>query len=80
MSAIKQPKPTACPACGVQFEDHLGLIETCKRLDEAQRALRVIQTWATCNDGEGLDPKHTAALCMEVLTGPEPAAGKRRKR
>jgi hypothetical protein len=41
-------KQSKCKGCGKLFgEDHEGVEVTCKKLQAARAALRVIDTWAT---------------------------------
>jgi len=56
-----------CPACGVPFADHPGLPETCRHLENARSALRVISTWATFRNGIELTPESVAKLCARTL-------------
>lgn len=66
------PDPATCPSCKVPFEDHLGLTHTCKRLQKALSALRVIRTWADFDlrDRPGtLEPRQTIDLCDKTLKG-----------
>ena len=61
-----------CSACGVAWTDHLGIAGTCKKLDEARGALKVICTWATFRGGECLTPKDTEKLCRKALEASKP--------
>ena len=63
MSRIKNK----CVSCGVKFEDHLGLIGTCKKLKNAISTLKVISTWATFDNGSELIPEHVEKLCKKTL-------------
>lgn len=56
-----------CPGCGVPYAEHPGAAETCKRLDLARGALRIISTWATFQNGIELVPEHVARLCSKTL-------------
>lgn len=39
-------EPPKCPSCGVPFEDHLGLIGTCGKLEQLKRSLTVfVRVW-----------------------------------
>jgi hypothetical protein len=68
MSAKKKhPKMPACSACGVAWTDHLGIAGTCRKLDKARGALKVILTWSSFRDGEMLTAKDTMNLCRKVL-------------
>jgi hypothetical protein len=58
---------SACSACGVAWTDHLGIAGTCKMLEEARGALKVICTWASFRGGECLTPKDTEKLCLKAL-------------
>lgn len=40
---------------------------SCRQLEEARSALRVICTWATFRNGEMLDPRDVARLCRKAL-------------
>jgi len=63
----KLRKQPACSACGVAWIDHLGIAETCRKLDNARGALKVIHTWASFRDGEMLTAKDAMKLCRKVL-------------
>ena len=68
MTATKRhPKMPACSACGVAWTDHLGIAGTCRKLDKARGALKVIHTWASFRDGEMLTAKDAMKLCRKVL-------------
>ena len=36
-------EPTKCTSCGVPFENHLGLIGTCEKLETLRRRLQMFQ-------------------------------------
>ena len=61
-----------CSACGVAWTDHLGIAGTCKKLEEARGALKVICTWASFRGGECLTPKDTEKLCRKALEASKP--------
>ena len=63
---MTKPK-AACSACGVAWTDHLGIAGTCRKLDKARGALKVILTWSSFRDGELLTAKDAMKLCMKVL-------------
>jgi len=42
-----------------------------RRVAELEGALKIIHTWATFRTGETLQPENVAALCQELLAGPE---------
>jgi hypothetical protein len=63
----KLRKQPACSACGVAWTDHLGIAETCRKLDNARGALKVILTWSSFRDGEMLTAKDAMKLCRKVL-------------
>jgi hypothetical protein len=62
----KTTKPPTCKACGVPFEDHLGIEGTCRKLDRARVALKVLDTWANFKPLE-LDREQVANLIEQVL-------------
>ena len=59
--------PETCPHCGKQWIDHMGIIGTCRRLQEALTALRVIHTWASFQDGSELVPEYVISLINRTL-------------
>jgi hypothetical protein len=61
-----------CPACGVPWTDHLGIAGTCRKLEEARGALKVICTWASFRGGECLTPQDTEKLCQKALDASKP--------
>ena len=63
---------SACSACGVPWTDHLGIAGTCKNLEEARGALKVIHTWATFRSGELLVPEHVWKLAWKALEASKP--------
>jgi hypothetical protein len=68
MTATKRhPKMPTCSACGVAWTDHLGIAGTCRKLENARGALKVIYTWASFRDGELLTAKDAKNLCMKAL-------------
>ena len=56
-----------CESCGKRWEDHLGLVGTCEKLERARSALKIISIWARFHRGECLTPEDTADLCAKVL-------------
>jgi len=54
---------STCPSCGVPWVDHLGLVGTCAKLQEAMEALRVARTWLAV---DGNDPD-MVKLAMEKI-------------
>lgn len=56
-----------CDACGIHWEQHLGLKETCKRLDNARGALKVLYIWADFDTENLLVKEHVLKLCKRVL-------------
>ena len=63
----KSTKPPRCKTCRVPFERHAGVQETCKRLETAVTALRVIGTWATFDNGKFLSPEDVEDLVDKAL-------------
>jgi hypothetical protein len=61
----EQNEPT-CKSCGKAYIEHLGLIGTCKSLQDALSALKVIRTWATFED-VAMDRDQVAKLCNKIL-------------
>ena len=70
--AMARLAASACSACGVAWTDHLGIAGTCKKLEEARGALKVICTWASFRGGECLTPKDTEKLCRKALEASKP--------
>ncbi len=56
-----------CSACGVAWDKHDGIAVTCRKLERARSALKVIQTWAEFDNGDCLTPNHTSKLCRKAL-------------
>lgn len=56
-----------CQACGVAYDKHDGLVPTCRKLERARSALRVIHTWATFQGGTDFNRKDTEKLCRKAL-------------
>ncbi len=56
-----------CQHCNIPWESHGGISVTCKALQQARGALKVICTWAEFNDGTELVPEHVAKLCRKTL-------------
>ena len=56
-----------CPHCGRKWTDHPGIEPTCKQLQEALRALKVIHTWASFEDGRALDADDVVKLIDRTL-------------
>jgi hypothetical protein len=56
----------------VPWDEHLGIAGTCRKLNNARGALKVIHTWASFRDGELLTAKDAMNLCMKVLKETEP--------
>lgn len=76
-SNSKRPRrlpSTACSACGVEWVDHLGISGTCKKLEDARSALRVIYTWASFQNGRALNCEDVIRLITTVLKDIEPNA------
>jgi exopolyphosphatase/pppGpp-phosphohydrolase len=63
----RQRSNTACSSCGVPWTRHLGLAGTCRNLESALGALKVIHTWASFRHGEMLTAEDTMKLCARVL-------------
>jgi hypothetical protein len=61
-----------CSVCGVDWKDHLGISGTCKKLEEARSALKVIHTWAAFRKGEFLVPEHVWKLAWKALEASKP--------
>lgn len=62
----------SCPACGVSWADHLGIAGTCRKLERARGALKVLATLATFSDGECLTPADTKKICKRALQETNP--------
>ena len=60
-------KNDVCTSCGKKWIDHLGIIGTCKHLQEAKSALQIIHTWASYKDGLVLDADHIVELTEKTL-------------
>ena len=60
-------KADHCTACGIPWEDHLGIIPTCKNLQQAVSALKAIHIWATFRNGAELDPDHVEELIKSTF-------------
>ena len=71
-SALVRP---TCSACDVPWDEHLGIAGTCRKLNKARGALKVIRTWASFRDGELLTAKDAMNLCIKVLKETAPNAG-----
>ncbi|MFH1952552.1 MAG: hypothetical protein ABIL06_13145 [Pseudomonadota bacterium] len=56
-----------CRSCRTPWSDHLGLVDTCRDLQAALSALRVISTWASFQDGSELVPGHVESLIKRTL-------------
>ena len=56
-----------CPNCGVPWIEHLGIAGTCRKLELARTALKVIHTWASFDNGSELKPKHVRDLTKRAL-------------
>ena len=64
------PKQKAvCSCCGVLLTNHASVIQTCRKLEKARSALKIIHTWASFRGGEMLTekPQDTADLCRKTL-------------
>lgn len=59
-----------CPSCGTPYQDHLGLIGTCRENEQARRALRVIHTWAeyAVEHGDLPAPMDLTTLVLELTS------------
>ncbi len=56
-----------CPVCRKEWIKHDGIIDTCSKLEMARSALKVIQTWASFNDGDYLDAYDVLDLTRRTL-------------
>lgn len=43
VSFTEETKTDKCPSCGIKYINHLGLISTCKELQELKKELKSIQ-------------------------------------
>jgi len=71
-AAGSRPAAPTCSACGVPWVDHLGIIGTCRKLEDARSALNVIHTWASFQNGRALNCKDVIRLTRRVLDDTEP--------
>ena len=54
-----------CPSCGVLYEDHLGLIGTCRKLQAAQAVIAELQA----QNAENHEPAGLYRLLLDRLRG-----------
>jgi hypothetical protein len=59
----------ACPSCGKEFVNHLGIIGTCAKVETARTALFIIETAAlmSLEVKNLLDAKNIRKLCRSAL-------------
>jgi transposase-like protein len=59
-----------CKSCGQPWDNHLGVEGTCRKLEKAKSALRVIVTWASFRqngDYPAFDREDVLALAKKTL-------------
>ena len=71
-------KKQTCSSCGVAWTSHLGIAGTCKKLESARGALKVIGTWAKFRNGELFEREHVLSLASRALRETEPEKPKRK--
>lgn len=59
-----------CKSCGQPWDNHLGIEGTCRKLEKAKTALKVIMTWASFERGgefPAFDRRDVLALVENTL-------------